>query len=270
MSSVVPDPMSALGHKRTFAVQKAMSALPLKADMCGASSQCPLCANSGHRCDLCRDHTADIMTSITSSSAELDHRPRGGVIMADKANQPILSRRHVLAGLATAPTLAATAYPSASQPVGPRWTPQQTQAALTDAKGTKLVLLGTAAGPVPGRRPENDFARDAEQRHRLRTRLRPRRHRSIRPHRHSVQRIEIDLHHASSCRPQHRVRPAADCRLDPGFAARRARLRPTAAQTDDRRFHARLQADGRLLGRGPQNEATDLSQRAGSLGRRVR
>ena len=71
--------------------------------------------------------------------------------MADKANQPILSRRHVLAGLATAPTLAATAYPSASQPVGPSWPPQQTQAALTDAKGTKLVLLGTAAGPVPGR-----------------------------------------------------------------------------------------------------------------------
>src|SRR5262249_719645 len=29
-------PMSALGHKRTCAVQKAMSALPPKADMCGA------------------------------------------------------------------------------------------------------------------------------------------------------------------------------------------------------------------------------------------
>ena len=28
--------MSALGHKRTFAVQKGMSALPPKADMCGA------------------------------------------------------------------------------------------------------------------------------------------------------------------------------------------------------------------------------------------
>jgi hypothetical protein len=28
--------MSALGHKRTFAVQKRMSALPPKADMCGA------------------------------------------------------------------------------------------------------------------------------------------------------------------------------------------------------------------------------------------
>src|SRR5262249_32700828 len=29
-------PMSALGHKRTFATQKGMSALPPKADMCGA------------------------------------------------------------------------------------------------------------------------------------------------------------------------------------------------------------------------------------------
>ena len=31
-------PMSALDHKRTFAVQKSMSALPPKADMCGATS----------------------------------------------------------------------------------------------------------------------------------------------------------------------------------------------------------------------------------------
>jgi hypothetical protein len=30
--------MSALGHKRTCAVQKGMSALPPKADMCGATS----------------------------------------------------------------------------------------------------------------------------------------------------------------------------------------------------------------------------------------
>jgi hypothetical protein len=28
--------MSALGHKQTFAVQKGMSALPPKAEMCGA------------------------------------------------------------------------------------------------------------------------------------------------------------------------------------------------------------------------------------------
>ena len=40
--------MSALGQKQTCAVQKAMSALPPKADMCGALARCPLCANSGH------------------------------------------------------------------------------------------------------------------------------------------------------------------------------------------------------------------------------
>ncbi|MGA9437711.1 MAG: hypothetical protein WBV76_05880, partial [Pseudolabrys sp.] len=32
----LPPPMSALGQKQTGATQKVMSALPLKADMCGA------------------------------------------------------------------------------------------------------------------------------------------------------------------------------------------------------------------------------------------
>ena len=40
--------MSALGQKQTCAVQYVMSALHPKADMCGATSACPLCANSGH------------------------------------------------------------------------------------------------------------------------------------------------------------------------------------------------------------------------------
>lgn len=61
-----------------------------------------------------------------------------------------LSRRNLLAGLAAAPALTATTAPAAAQPAA-KITPQQTQAALKDAKGTKLVLLGTAAGPVPGR-----------------------------------------------------------------------------------------------------------------------
>jgi ribonuclease BN (tRNA processing enzyme) len=61
-----------------------------------------------------------------------------------------LSRRHVLSGLAVTPALSA-AFPAAAQTAEPHWTPQQAQAALKDAKGTKLVLLGTAAGPVPGR-----------------------------------------------------------------------------------------------------------------------
>ena len=39
--------MSALGQKQTFAVQKSMSALLLKADMCSANAACLLCAKSG-------------------------------------------------------------------------------------------------------------------------------------------------------------------------------------------------------------------------------
>jgi ribonuclease BN (tRNA processing enzyme) len=65
-----------------------------------------------------------------------------------------LSRRSLLAGLAAAPIATATTEQSLAQTGGPRWTPQQAQAALKDAKGTKLVLLGTAAGPVPGRSRE--------------------------------------------------------------------------------------------------------------------
>ena len=37
LASVKRTPMSALGQKRTFAMQKGMSALPPKADMCSAT-----------------------------------------------------------------------------------------------------------------------------------------------------------------------------------------------------------------------------------------
>jgi ribonuclease BN (tRNA processing enzyme) len=68
-----------------------------------------------------------------------------------KTSRPLgLSRRRVLAGVAAAPALSA-AFPAAAQTAGPHWTPQQAQAALKDAKGTKLVLLGTAGGPIAGR-----------------------------------------------------------------------------------------------------------------------
>jgi len=70
--------------------------------------------------------------------------------VTDTSRPPGLSRRHLLAGLAATPALGA-ALPAAAQTAGPQWTPQQAQAALKDAKGTKLVLLGTGAGPVPGR-----------------------------------------------------------------------------------------------------------------------
>ena len=41
--------MSALGQKRTFAVQDVMSALPPIADICSYTSPRPLSANSGQR-----------------------------------------------------------------------------------------------------------------------------------------------------------------------------------------------------------------------------
>ena len=71
--------------------------------------------------------------------------------MTDTSSPSDLSRRSRLAGLAAAPIITASAEQSVAQTASPSWTPQQAQAALKDAKGTKLVLLGTAAGPVPGR-----------------------------------------------------------------------------------------------------------------------
>ena len=47
--------MSALGHKRTSAVQNGMSALPPKADMCGVTS------------DVCFGPIADIDQAIRST-----------------------------------------------------------------------------------------------------------------------------------------------------------------------------------------------------------
>jgi ribonuclease BN (tRNA processing enzyme) len=59
------------------------------------------------------------------------------------------SRRGFIASLAATPALGAAASPAlAQQAASPA---AQAQAALKDAKGTKLVLLGTGAGPVPGR-----------------------------------------------------------------------------------------------------------------------
>ena len=61
------------------------------------------------------------------------------------------SRRELLAGLAAASALTALATPGAAQTTTAGTAAEKVQAELADAKGTKLVLLGTAAGPVPGR-----------------------------------------------------------------------------------------------------------------------
>jgi ribonuclease BN (tRNA processing enzyme) len=65
--------------------------------------------------------------------------------VTDVPQTPNLSRRTLLAGLAAA---------LASVPAAAQTSPSAAataRAALKDTKGTKLVLLGTAAGPVPGR-----------------------------------------------------------------------------------------------------------------------
>jgi ribonuclease BN (tRNA processing enzyme) len=66
-----------------------------------------------------------------------------------------VSRRTLLTKMTAAPILlAAGTAPALAQTSACTAAAQQAQAALKDAKGTKLVLLGTAAGPVPGRTRE--------------------------------------------------------------------------------------------------------------------
>ncbi len=67
--------------------------------------------------------------------------------MTEKSRLPHLSRRALIAGAAATPALG-LATPATAQA---KSAAAQAQAALKDAKGTKLVVLGTAAGPVPGR-----------------------------------------------------------------------------------------------------------------------
>ncbi len=63
------------------------------------------------------------------------------------------SRRNVLIQMAAAPVLGA-ATPALAQAPACTAAAQAVQAVLKDAKGTKLILLGTAGGPVPGRTRE--------------------------------------------------------------------------------------------------------------------
>ena len=73
--------------------------------------------------------------------------------MTDASERSPVSRRSVLAGLATLPTILVGADSRADQ-TAPGTTVNEVQAALKNASGTKLVMLGTGAGPhpmVPGR-----------------------------------------------------------------------------------------------------------------------
>src|SRR5262245_63985816 len=62
----------------------------------------------------------------------------------------LVSRRNLLAGIVAAPTLAVAAAPTMARAEGIDAAAARAKAALRDAKGTKLVLLGTGSGPLPG------------------------------------------------------------------------------------------------------------------------
>jgi ribonuclease BN (tRNA processing enzyme) len=60
------------------------------------------------------------------------------------------SRRNIVTGLVAAPTLAIAAPPATARAEDIDAATATAKAALKDARGTKLVLLGTGSGPVPG------------------------------------------------------------------------------------------------------------------------
>jgi len=61
----------------------------------------------------------------------------------------VYSRRRILTSLPATPLCALAIGRAAAQTETPTPTASEIQAALKDARGTKLVLLGTGAGPVP-------------------------------------------------------------------------------------------------------------------------
>jgi ribonuclease BN (tRNA processing enzyme) len=61
-----------------------------------------------------------------------------------------VSRRTLLAGIAAAPALTVATSPTIARAEDIDAAAARAQAALKDAKGTKLVLLGTGSGPIPG------------------------------------------------------------------------------------------------------------------------
>jgi ribonuclease BN (tRNA processing enzyme) len=84
------------------------------------------------------------------------YRPEGEVDLGDLGSA--LSRRGLLKsvaagslGSAAAPALALAAQPGRPQDPSPGGAAEQAQLALQAAVGTKLVILGSAGGPVPGR-----------------------------------------------------------------------------------------------------------------------
>jgi ribonuclease BN (tRNA processing enzyme) len=63
---------------------------------------------------------------------------------------PLVSRRELLTGIVAAPTLAAAAGGTLAHAEDIDVAAARAKAALKNPKGTKLVLLGTGSGPIPG------------------------------------------------------------------------------------------------------------------------
>src|SRR5262249_42670046 len=82
--------------------------------------------------------------SATVGSPKSRRYPGGGRVTYTSG---ALSRRTLLPGLAATPALTAAAAPVAAQTPAAKTAAEQAQAALKDAKATKLVLLGTGGGP---------------------------------------------------------------------------------------------------------------------------
>jgi ribonuclease BN (tRNA processing enzyme) len=61
-----------------------------------------------------------------------------------------VSRRNLLTGIVAAPTLAVASPPTVARAEDIDAAAARAKAALKDAKGTKLVLLGSGSGPIPG------------------------------------------------------------------------------------------------------------------------
>jgi hypothetical protein len=65
--------MSALGQKQTFAMQNGMSALPPKADMCGAKSDVRFVPRADIRKRLCKQK--DRLAAISPKSDQVEFSP---------------------------------------------------------------------------------------------------------------------------------------------------------------------------------------------------
>jgi len=85
-----------------------------------------------------------------SGSLQGKSRKPDGVNVDESSLAMPFSRRGMLTGLAAVPALTLAAAPGDAEAAGIDATIAATHAALKDPKGTKLVILGTGAGPVPG------------------------------------------------------------------------------------------------------------------------